>query len=117
MTEEVQKKQLFLPLMASVLVRVTMAVMKHHDQRANWEGKGLLGLHFQIVVHHRRKSGQELTQDRNLEAGADAEAVEEGCLLACFPWLSQPASYRTQDHQPRDGTAHSGLGPPSSITN
>ena len=26
-------------------------------------------------------------------------------------------SYRTQDHQPRDGTAHSELGPPLSITN
>jgi len=28
-------------------------------------------------------SGQELKQDRNLEAGADAEAMEESCLLAC----------------------------------
>jgi hypothetical protein len=26
-------------------------------------------------------------------------------------------SYRTQDHQPRDGNAYSGLGPPTSITN
>jgi hypothetical protein len=25
------------------------------------------------------------------EAGADAEAMEECCLLACFPWLAQLA--------------------------
>jgi hypothetical protein len=38
---------------------------------------------------------------RNLEAGADAEAME-GCCL--------------QDHQPRDGTTHSGLSPLLLIT-
>jgi hypothetical protein len=31
----------------------------------------------------QRKSGQKLKQGRNLEAGADAETMEEGCLLAC----------------------------------
>jgi hypothetical protein len=25
------------------------------------------------------------------EAGADAEAMEASSLLACFPWLAQPA--------------------------
>ena len=33
------------------------------------------------------KSGQELKQGRNLEAGAGAEAVEGWCLLACSSWL------------------------------
>jgi hypothetical protein len=33
--------------------------------------KGLFGLHFHIAVHHQGKSGQELKQDRILEAGAD----------------------------------------------
>jgi hypothetical protein len=28
---------------------------------------------------------------RNLESDADAEAVEECCLLACSSWLAQPA--------------------------
>jgi hypothetical protein len=32
--------------------------------------------HFHITVHHRRTSGQELKLGRNLEAGADAEAME-----------------------------------------
>ena len=40
-----------------------------------------------ILPHHRRKSGQEIIQDRNLEAGADAEAMEGCYLLACSPWL------------------------------
>ena len=53
-------------------------------------------------------SGQELKQDRNLEAGADAEAMEECIsllLMAC-------SAYKTQDHQLRDGTTHNGQGFP-----
>ena len=30
-------------------------------------------------------------QGRNLEAGADVEAMEKCCLLPCFTWLAQPA--------------------------
>ena len=48
-----------------------------------WRGKGLFGLPFHVAVHHWRMSGQELKHGRNLEAGADAEAIEECCLLAC----------------------------------
>jgi hypothetical protein len=49
--------------------------MKHHNQ-SNLDRNGVSGLHFHIIVHHRRKSGQELKQGRNLEAGADAEAMK-----------------------------------------
>ena len=59
---------------------------------------------------------QELKQGRNLEAGADAEAIEECCLLAYSLWLAQPASYRTQDLQPRDDPTHNRLGNPTPIT-
>jgi hypothetical protein len=45
-------------------------------KKVSWGGKGLFSLHF----HHERKSGQKLKQGRNLEAGADAEAME-GMLL------------------------------------
>ena len=48
-------------------------------------------VYFHIAVHHQKKSGQELKQGRNLEAGADAEAMEGCCLLACSPLLAQPA--------------------------
>ena len=39
--------------------------------------KGSFGLYFYITVHHQRKSVQELKNGRNLEAGADAEAMEK----------------------------------------
>jgi hypothetical protein len=60
-----------------------------HDQKESWGGKGLFDFH--IAVHYQRKSGQELKQGRNLETGVNAEVVEGRCLLACSPWLAQPA--------------------------
>jgi hypothetical protein len=51
--------------------------------KATWGGKGLLGLYFHITICHEWKSGQELKQSRNLEAGADAEVMEGYWLLAC----------------------------------
>jgi hypothetical protein len=62
-----------------VLVRISIAVVKHHSQKASWGGKGLFDLHFYVTV---KKSGQEFKQGRNLEAGADVEATEGCCLLA-----------------------------------
>lgn len=56
------------------LVRVSIAVMQHHNQKASWGGKGLFILIFHINVHHQRKSGQGLKYSRNLEAGANEEA-------------------------------------------
>jgi hypothetical protein len=55
------------------------------------EKRVFFSLYFHIAVHHQRKSGQELTQGRNLEAGADAEAMEGCYLLACFSWFAQLA--------------------------
>jgi hypothetical protein len=63
------------------LVSISIAAMKHYDQKTSWGGKGLFGLHFHVGVHYRRKLGQKLQQGRNLEAGADAEATEGSCLL------------------------------------
>ena len=51
-----------------------------------------------------------------LEAGADAEAMEGAAYWLIPRDLLILLSYRTQDHQPRDGTTHFGLGPPQSIT-
>ena len=68
----------------NVLVRVTIVVIKHHDQ-SNWEMKGLIWLLL------RRKSGQELKQGRNLEAGADAETMEGAAYwlvpMACSAYI------------------------------
>jgi len=57
--------------------------MKPHNQKVSWRGKRLFGIYFHTTVHHGRKSGQDLKQDRSLKAGADAETVEWCCLLAC----------------------------------
>jgi hypothetical protein len=81
-------------------------------------GRTGLGVHFHITVHHRRKPRQELKQDRNLEAGADAEAME-GCCLLVYPTphgLLSLLSYRVKDYHPRDGSTHKGLGPLSSVS-
>lgn len=51
---------------------------------------------------------------QNLEAGAEAETLEEPCLL--HSQLSQISSV-TQDHLPKDITTHSRLNPPTSIIN
>ena len=67
-------------------------------------GEGIFGLCFHIMAYHRRKSGQELKQARNLEAEADTEAMEGCCLLACSALLS----YRTLNHKHRGGTTTMG---------
>jgi hypothetical protein len=46
--------------LGSVLVRVSVAAMEHHDHKASWGGKGLFVLYFHILFCHWRKSGQEL---------------------------------------------------------
>ena len=48
----------------------------------------------------------KFVQGRSLEAGADAEAMEECCLLIASHGLLTLLSYRTQNH-------HHGLGPPN----
>ena len=50
---------------------------------------------------------------RNLEAGAQAEAMEGATYWLAPQGLLSLLSYRTQ---PRDSTTHNDLGPPPSIT-
>ena len=54
--------------------------MRYHDQKeSEGGGKSLFGLFFHINVHLQRVYGQELIQERKLEAGADAETMEGCC--------------------------------------
>ena len=71
-----------LPDSMIVLVRVMIAATKHVTKET-WGENDLFGSHFHVTVHHQRKSGRELKQSRNLESGADAEAMEGCWLLAC----------------------------------
>lgn len=67
-----------------VLVRVSIAAQKHHEQKSKLGGKGLLGLYFHVAVLHWMKSGQDLG-GRNWYRGH-----EEVLLTDLFPWLVQP---------------------------
>lgn len=79
----------------------------------NLRKKGFL---FSLQLSGHTPSPREVktgTQGRNLEAGSDAESMEECCPLDCSPWLTQPASYTIQDHLSKGGTTHNMLGPPT----
>lgn len=78
--------------------------------KTNSERKGFTWL--QVTAHHRgkpkrkRNSGQEL----------DAETLEECCLLFAPSTLLSFFSYRAQAHWPMNGTTHTVLGSPMSIS-
>jgi hypothetical protein len=77
------------------------AAVKHYGWKASWEGKGLVALHFASFVHPWRKSGQELQQCSNLEAGADAEAMESAAYWLASHGLLSLLSYRPRTTSPR----------------
>jgi hypothetical protein len=81
-----------------VLIKASFAVMKHHDQKQLKE-KGFILL----LLPGNNPSLREM-RDRNSsywEAGTDAVAMEECCLLACSSSLLSLLSYGIRDHQPR----------------
>ena len=84
-------------------------MIKHHDQKASWGGKGLfiwLTLHSPSLEEVR--TGTQTGQEPG--AGADAEAMEGAAYWLASRDLLSLLSYRTQDHQPTDGPTHRGLG-------
>jgi hypothetical protein len=99
-----------------VLVWISIAMMKHREPMANCRKRRFIWLTLLYCYHQRRKLGQELKQGRNLEAGADAESLEGAAYWLVLYKLFSLLSYRTEDHQPRDGNTHK-LGPLSIITN
>ena len=84
--------------------------------KATCRGKSLFGWCFHITVHHWNKSGQALKQGRNLEAAADAETMKNVLHRLVPHELLSLLSYGTHGHQHSDGTTHSGLDLPTSIT-
>lgn len=83
--------------------------MKHHQKQV-MQGLAFLVLHVHILASLKEvRAG--LKQGHTLEAAADIEAIR-ALLTALFTWLAQPASYRTQEHQPRDALYSQCLGPP-----
>lgn len=73
---------------------------KKSHSKATWRGKSLL--HLKLLSLSLKKIMAE-TPGSNLETGANAEAMEEACLLVC-PWGSLSLlSYRSQEPR-RDPT-------------
>jgi hypothetical protein len=62
-----------------------------------------------LQVSHNR------TQDRNLEAGTEAETMEECLLLTCFPCLAQSAFLYNPGASAQSGSIYSDLGTHTSI--
>ena len=77
-------------------------------------GEGRVHFSLPITVHQCGEV-REGTHSTNLEAGSEARAKKECCLLACSPWLVQP--YTTQDHLSRSETTCNGLDPPTLMIN
>jgi hypothetical protein len=70
-------------LLVGVLGRVSIPAQNIITKKQAGEERVYSAYTFHTAVHHQRKSGLELTQDRNLEAGDDIEAMEGCSLLAC----------------------------------
>ena len=66
---------------------------------AIWDKGTYLDYNYHITVQHHRKSRQKLKQVKNLDMGADLEAMESQCSLACFHGLLR-LPYRTQITSP-----------------
>lgn len=65
-------------LLCWLLVRISLAEVKHHDQNNLGEER---------VYFTFQHSGQT----PSLRAGTQVEAVMGCCLLVCLSWLTQPA--------------------------
>jgi len=95
-----------------VMVRVSIAAMKHHNQMQVREEKVYSAYTSDhIIVHHQRKSAQELKKVWNLERELMQRPQRDAAYWLVSHGLLSLLSYRIQDHKPRDGAAHSGLSP------
>jgi len=86
---EIYKKSIL-----TVLVRITIAVMKHHDQ-SNLRRKGLTGLTLPHCSPSLKEIRTRTQTGQKEEVGTDAEVLEECCLLACSSTQAQPAFLQT----------------------
>ena len=88
--------------------RVSIAVMKHYNQKESWEESVYLAYTFHTVVYHWRNRNSN-------SSGTWRQEMMQWPWRGAAYWLALPGLfsllfYRTQDHQPRDGTTHHELG-------
>jgi hypothetical protein len=99
-----------------VLVRVTIAVMKHHDQKQIGEERVYVA--YASISLFITKGSQDWSSSR--AGNWKQELMQRSCRDAAYWLISHGSlsllSYRTRDYRPR-GTTHNARGPPTSITN
>lgn len=71
----------------STLVKVPISVIKFHDQKKTWGGKSLFYLSLLDNSPLLWEVRAETQAGKNLEAGTEAEAMAELCLLVCSSGL------------------------------
>ena len=96
---------------ASDLVRIAIALMKHHEQ-SNLRMKRFIHL---ILPQH--SSSSEKVRGETWRQELKKEAMEGSAHWLAPHGLLSLLSYRTQGYQPREDTTHNGPGPPPSTTN
>jgi hypothetical protein len=94
-----------------VLVRVTMAVTKHHEEN-EVEGERICFTH--VSIQHSSSKAEMAGAQAGPELGG--RGCYRGHRRALLTGLLSLLSYRTQDQQSRAGTTHNGLGPPPLVT-
>ena len=87
----------------AVLVRVSIATTKHHDQRASWVERVYLA--YTSALLFITKGSQDRSSNR---AGTWRQELMQRLWKDGDYWLASHGlysllSYRTQDHQPREG--------------
>jgi hypothetical protein len=87
-----------------VLVRVTIAVRKHHEHQSNLGRNGFIQL---MRLHHSSSSKEVRT---GAQAGQESGGRGGKLLTGSLPRLAQTA-YRTQDHQLQGGPTPQWIGP------
>lgn len=86
--------------------------MKQYGQR-NLERKWFIHL----TLLHQSLSLKAMRARTQARQRPNAEAIEDCCLLTCFPWFAQGYVLKEQDLVARGGPTHNGLNTPTSITN
>lgn len=78
--------------------------------------KGQFDISFYTTVHHSGKSGLGLRADTSKQKLKQKPWRNTAYLFALYSLLTF-LSYATQDHKPKSGSVHSGLGPLTSTGN
>lgn len=85
---------------SSALIRVSMALIKCHDQNTNWGGKNIL-VYTYLAVHHCRSQDRDPNRARTWKWEIFQRIRSDAAYLLASQDLPSPLSHRTQ---PRYGT-------------